>query len=68
MWEDHDPENDRRIGICDRRGNLASRAEDEGDATIQAPDEETSARLQYLGNSGDATELFSRMWTEIKTE
>jgi ABC-type lipoprotein export system ATPase subunit len=32
------------------------------------PDEETFARLQYLGNVGDATEIYSRMWTEIKTE
>ena len=32
------------------------------------PDEETFARLQYLGNVGDATEMYSRMWTEIKTE
>jgi spermidine/putrescine transport system substrate-binding protein len=32
------------------------------------PEEETFARLQYLGNVGDATEMYSRMWTEIKTE
>jgi spermidine/putrescine-binding protein len=32
------------------------------------PDEETFTRLQYLGNVGDATEIYSRMWTEIKTE
>jgi spermidine/putrescine transport system substrate-binding protein len=32
------------------------------------PDEETFARLQYLGTVGDATEMYSRMWTEIKTE
>jgi spermidine/putrescine-binding protein len=32
------------------------------------PDEETFARLQYLGTVGDATEIYSRMWTEIKTE
>ena len=68
MWEDHNPEDDRRIGNRDRRGNLAARGDDEGDATIQALDEETFARLQYLGNVGDATETYSRMWTEIKTE
>jgi spermidine/putrescine-binding protein len=32
------------------------------------PDEETFARLQYLGTVGDATEIYSRMWTEIKSE
>lgn len=32
------------------------------------PDEETFQRLQYLENVGDATEIYSRMWTEIKTE
>ncbi len=32
------------------------------------PDEETFERLQFLGTVGDATEIYSRMWTEIKTE
>jgi spermidine/putrescine-binding protein len=32
------------------------------------PDEETFARLQFLGTVGDATEIYSRMWTEIKTK
>ncbi len=32
------------------------------------PDAETFAKLQYLGTVGDATEMYSRMWTEIKTE
>jgi spermidine/putrescine-binding protein len=32
------------------------------------PDEETFARLQFLGTVGDATEMYSRMWTEIKTD
>jgi spermidine/putrescine-binding protein len=32
------------------------------------PDEETFARLQYLGTVGDATEIYSRMWTEIKSD
>jgi hypothetical protein len=32
------------------------------------PDEETFARLECLGNVGDATEMYSRMWTEVKTE
>ncbi len=31
------------------------------------PDDETFARLQYLGTVGDATEIYSRMWTEIKS-
>ncbi len=32
------------------------------------PDDETFARLQYLGTVGDATEIYSRLWTEIKSE
>lgn len=32
------------------------------------PDDETFERLQYLGTVGDATEVYSRMWTEIKTK
>jgi hypothetical protein len=32
------------------------------------PDEETFAILEFLANVGDATEIYSRMWTEIKTE
>ncbi|MBW8012696.1 MAG: spermidine/putrescine ABC transporter substrate-binding protein [Chloroflexi bacterium] len=32
------------------------------------PDEETFARLQYLGSVGDAIEIYYRMWTEIKME
>lgn len=32
------------------------------------PDEETFARLQWLENVGDDTELYSRIWTEISTE
>jgi spermidine/putrescine-binding protein len=32
------------------------------------PSAETFERLQYLGTVGDATEIYSRMWTEIKTE
>ncbi len=32
------------------------------------PDEATFAKLQYLGTVGDATEIYSRMWTEIKTD
>ncbi len=32
------------------------------------PDADTFTRLQYLGNVGDATEMYSRMWTEIKTD
>ena len=32
------------------------------------PDEDTFARLQWLENVGDATELYSRIWTEISTE
>lgn len=31
------------------------------------PDAETSKSLYYLGNVGDATEIYSRLWTEIKT-
>ena len=30
------------------------------------PDEETFERLAFLGTVGDATEIYSRMWTEIK--
>ncbi|MBW8011544.1 MAG: spermidine/putrescine ABC transporter substrate-binding protein [Chloroflexi bacterium] len=32
------------------------------------PDDETFERLQYLGTVGDALDIYSRMWTEIKTE
>jgi spermidine/putrescine-binding protein len=32
------------------------------------PGEETFKRLQYLGVVGEATEIYSRMWTEIKTK
>jgi hypothetical protein len=32
------------------------------------PDEETFARLQYLVKVGDTTEIYSCMWTEIKSE
>ncbi len=32
------------------------------------PSEETFERLEYLGTVGDATEIYSRMWTEIKSE
>lgn len=32
------------------------------------PSEETFERLQYLGVVGDALEIYSRMWTEIKTK
>jgi len=32
------------------------------------PNEDTFSRLQYLGNPGDAVEIYSRMWTEIKSE
>jgi spermidine/putrescine-binding protein len=31
------------------------------------PDEETFERLEFLGDVGEATEVYSRMWTEIKT-
>lgn len=30
------------------------------------PDEETMLRLEFLGNVGDFTETYSRMWTEVK--
>jgi spermidine/putrescine-binding protein len=32
------------------------------------PDEETFAKLEWFENVGDATELYSRIWTEISTE
>jgi spermidine/putrescine transport system substrate-binding protein len=32
------------------------------------PDEETFAKLQYLVPVGDATEIYSRIWTEISTK
>ncbi len=32
------------------------------------PSAETFERLEYLGTVGDATEIYSRMWTEIKSE
>lgn len=31
------------------------------------PDEDTFERLEFLGDVGEATEMYSRMWTEIKT-
>jgi spermidine/putrescine-binding protein len=31
------------------------------------PDEETFAKLEWFENVGDATELYSRIWTEIST-
>jgi spermidine/putrescine-binding protein len=32
------------------------------------PDAETFAKLEWFENIGDATELYSRIWTEISTE
>ena len=32
------------------------------------PDEETFSKLVWLENVGDATELYSRIWTEISTQ
>ncbi|MDH5605842.1 MAG: spermidine/putrescine ABC transporter substrate-binding protein [Anaerolineae bacterium] len=32
------------------------------------PDEETYAKLHWLENVGEATELYSRIWTEISTQ